>query len=233
MAEATFRLARPKGFTAISRDAMQDERLSLKARGLYGMMITLPDNWEYTIAGLAKKAGCGRDQIRGALRELMQMGYLLKEQAHTETGKFGKNVFVLLETVSPLPGNPSTGNPPTGNPTEKNIEEKTRERKPPISPEGMARFEAFWRVYPRHEAKKRAEMVWARLERAGMTPELMNRILSAVEARKQTDQWQRDCGRYIPLPSVWLNQARWEDELPQGTGPAPGTQGDEEGVYGL
>lgn len=234
MADATFRLARPKGYTAISRDAMQDERLSLKARGLYGMMITLPDNWEYTIAGLAKKSGCGKDQIRSGLAELLQVGYLVKEQSHGERGKFGKNVFVLLETAPPLSGFPTTGNPTTENPltgfpTEKNKDKKKKEIKPPISPEGKARFEMFWAAYPRHEAKSVALKSWSRLEATVMTAALFDRILAAVEARKETDQWQRDGGRYIPQASVWLNQERWEDELP-GAGASSTRVVEEEGV---
>ena len=74
-------------------------------------------------------------------------------------------------------------------------------------------FDRFWKAYPRHEAKQTAKQKWMRLN---LTPDLMNTIMTAVEQQKQSDQWNRDGGQYIPMPSTWINQKRWEDELPQG-----------------
>lgn len=233
MGEPSFKLARRSGFAVVYRSVAQDDRLSLKARGLYVLMASLPDNWEYTIAGLAKKAGTGRDQIRSALQELLHVGYLVKEQAHGNDGKFARNVFVLQEEAPPLSGNPTTGNPTagkpsTGNPTENNKDKKKKERKPPISPEGEARFQAFWQAYPRKDAKSKAKEAWAKLERMGeVDPERMEAILAAVAAHKRTEQWQREDGRYVPMAATWLNQRRWEDEIQQAT-----KQTEPEGGYG-
>lgn len=232
MAEPSFKLARRSGFAVVYRAVAQDDRLSLKARGLYVLMASLPDNWEYTIAGLAKKAGSGKDQIRSALKELLDVGYLVKEQAHGSDGKFSRNVFVLQEDAPPLSGNPTTGNPTsgnpsTGNPTENNKDKKKKERKPPISPEGEARFQAFWSMYPRKDAKSRAKEAWAKLERMGeVDTELMGAILAAVTVHRRTEQWQREGGRYVPMAATWINQRRWEDEV------APVTATETEGGYG-
>ena len=236
MAEPGFKLARRPGFTVVYRNVAQDARLSLKARGLYVLMASLPDNWEYTIAGLAAKAGTGKDQVRSALYELMEVGYLVKEQVHGRDGKFARNVFVLQEDAPPLSGNPATGSPTTekpstGNPTENNKDKKKKERKPPISPEGEARFQAFWQAYPRKDAKSKAKEAWAKLERMGeVDPERMGAILAAVAAHKRTEQWQREDGRYVPMAATWLNQRRWEDEIQQAVRP---TEDDEEGVDGI
>ena len=223
MAELSFKLARRSGFAVVYRAVAQDDRLSLKARGLYVLMASLPDNWEYTIAGLAKKAGSGKDQIRSALKELLDVGYLVKEQAHGSDGKFSRNVFVLQEDAPPLSGNPTTGNPitgkpstgkpSTGNPTENNKDKKKKDKKPPISPEGQARFDSFWQVYPRKDAKSKAKEAWAKLEAWGVDPDLMVHILAAVAAQKKTEQWQREGGRFIPMAATWINQRRWEDEV--------------------
>ena len=70
-------------------------------------------------------------------------------------------------------------------------------------------FDAFWQAYPRKTAKGAAEAAWRKLK---PDEPLVARMLAAVEVAKQSAQWQRDGGQYIPLPSTWLNQRRWEDE---------------------
>lgn len=139
MSDSVFKCGRRKGFTTVYRDVAQDERLSLKARGLFLLMQSLPDDWNYTVAGLAKKAGAGKDQIRSGLKELLDVGYLVKEQTHNEAGKFAGNVYILQEEAPPLSGNPTTENPSTvfpltENPTEHNKDKKNKEKKNPLPP---------------------------------------------------------------------------------------------------
>ena len=225
MAEPSFKLARRSGFAVVYRSVAQDDRLSLKARGLYVLMASLPENWEYTIAGLAQKAGTGRDQIRNALQELLHVGYLVKEQTHGNDGRFAKNVFVLQEEAPPLSENTTSerstaGNPSTEKSTENNKDKKKKDKKPPISPEGQARFDSFWQVYPRKDAKSKAKEAWAKLEGWGVDDDLMVHILAAVAAQKRTEQWQREGGRFVPMAATWINQRRWEDEV----APAPAAE---------
>lgn len=87
----------------------QDKRLSLEARGLYVMMMSLPDDWEFCVSGLATIAGCGKDRIRRLLGQLEEVGYLLREQSHDAGGKFAKNVYVLQSFAPPSSGNPDNG----------------------------------------------------------------------------------------------------------------------------
>ena len=125
MNDAVFKGGRRRGFTTVYREVAQDRRLSLKARGLFLLLQSLPETWQYTISGLATLAGTGKDQIRSGLAELLKVGYLVKEQAHDEGGKFAGNLFVLQEEA-PLSENPTTvyeqtvplsGKPITGKPT--------------------------------------------------------------------------------------------------------------------
>lgn len=76
MAESIFKSGRKKGFVVLYRDAAQDTRLSLESRGLFALMLSLPEDWEYTVSGLAVKAGCGREKVRRLLKELQTVGYL-------------------------------------------------------------------------------------------------------------------------------------------------------------
>lgn len=147
MADATFRGAKRRGFTTVYREVAQDRRLSLKARGLFLLLQSLPETWQYTISGLATLAGTGKDQIRSGLAELLKVGYLVKEQAHDEGGKFSGNIFVLQEEA-PLSGNPTTvydqtvplsgkpipGKPSTENPTLIKEESKRKRNKTPKAP---------------------------------------------------------------------------------------------------
>lgn len=73
-------------------------------------------------------------------------------------------------------------------------------------------FVAFWSAYPKKSAKADALKALDRLQPDDV---LMGTIIKAVERSKQTDQWTKDDGKYIPLPASWLNGRRWEDELPQ------------------
>lgn len=67
-------------------------------------------------------------------------------------------------------------------------------------------FETFWKAYPKKKGKGKAEESWNKLK-----PEL-SVVLVAIEKEKQTKQWQKDNGQFIPFPATWLNQKRWQDE---------------------
>lgn len=99
---------RERGYFSLPRSAAQDDRLALETRGLLALMLSLPPDWDYTVTGLAVKAGCGRDKMRRMVRELEAVGYLVREQAHDEGGRFDGNVYVLQETP-PFSGKPDNG----------------------------------------------------------------------------------------------------------------------------
>ncbi len=80
-----------------------------------------------------------------------------------------------------------------------------------------AGFESFWAAYPRKSGKGAARKAWTKIHPSLDTQGL---ILSAVEQQKHCDQWSREGGQYIPMPSTWLNQERWSDEV---TTPVSGT----------
>lgn len=77
-----------------------------------------------------------------------------------------------------------------------------------ICEENDVYFSTFWDVYPRKKGKKEAQKAFSKVD----VP--LNVLLLAIEKQKRSDQWCRDGGRYIPYPAKWLNQRRWEDEVP-------------------
>lgn len=80
---------------------------------------------------------------------------------------------------------------------------------PPKSPKGDERFNRFWSAYPRKIGKGAAQKTFSKLK---VTDSLLEDMLDAIEEQKQSLQWRRDGGQYIPHPNTWLNQRRWEDE---------------------
>ena len=87
--------------------------------------------------------------------------------------------------------------------SKKTNKEKAQERE--------VRFERFWAVYPRKAAKAAARRAF---DRINPDEALMEIMTTAIENWKKTEQWNDNDGRYIPHPATWLNQRRWEDELP-------------------
>ncbi len=90
---------------------------------------------------------------------------------------------------------------------------RDREKKNPPNPPlgGGGWFESFWGAYPRKTAKPAALKAWGKLAPdAG----LVALILAALDRHRASEQWRRDGGQFIPHPATWLNQRRWEDELP-------------------
>lgn len=80
---------------------------------------------------------------------------------------------------------------------------------PPISPHRGDLWEIFWREWPRKEAKKAAIKAWNKIEPGEA---LFTTIMSALDVQKQTEQWKKDDGEFIPHPATWLNGERWQDE---------------------
>jgi len=77
------------------------------------------------------------------------------------------------------------------------------------------RFNEFWQLYPKKIGKKAARQAWMRLK---PNKELFDKIIEAVKTQKLSEQWTKENGKYIPHPTTWLNQGRWDDELPRGNG---------------
>ena len=77
---AVFRIERTRDYTVMSNHHLRNVALSLKAKGLLSMMLSLPDDWNYTTRGLAKICKEGVDAIGGALRELETAGYIVRHQ---------------------------------------------------------------------------------------------------------------------------------------------------------
>jgi hypothetical protein len=88
--------------------------------------------------------------------------------------------------------------------------EDTRQGKTEDTPRNQANFETFWAAYPRKVGKAAAAKAWRRIKPG---KELQAKILAAISSAMASADWRRDGGRYVPNPSTWLNQGRWDDVL--------------------
>jgi hypothetical protein len=96
-------------FTRVPNSAINDTRLDLKARGLLLLMLSKPDGWTFRERSLAKQAGVGRDQLRGAMQRLVDAGYVIRRWESVD----GRPVPVteVYDSVQPQVGKPEVGKP--------------------------------------------------------------------------------------------------------------------------
>ena len=93
----TCRVIKNANFTTISNYHLRDKSLSMKAKGLLTIMLSLPEEWDYTIKGLAALSADGRDSIANTIRELENHGYVKRHQSRGEKGTFAQNEYWIYE----------------------------------------------------------------------------------------------------------------------------------------
>ena len=143
---AVFRIERTRDYTVMSNHHLRNHELSLKAKGLLSMMLSLPDDWNYTTRGLAKICKEGVDAIGNALRELETAGYIVRHQLRDRQGRISDTEYVIYEqpqprqpetpqpdtavpdTASPDTENPDMEKPDTEKPAELNIEKSNTQK---------------------------------------------------------------------------------------------------------
>ena len=128
---AVFRVERNTGYTVMSNHHLRNKELTLKAKGLLSQMLSLPEDWDYTLAGLSHINRESIDAIRTAVWELEKAGYITRRQGRDEKGKMTAIEYTIYEQPqppelekpileNPTAGNPVLENPTTGNPTSEN-----------------------------------------------------------------------------------------------------------------
>lgn len=98
---AVFRVEKSSNYTVMANYHLDDRSLSLKARGLLSIMLRLPDDWDYTIAGLSKLCREGRDAIQNTLNELIEAGYIIRRRSRNENGSFTGIEYIVYEQPQP------------------------------------------------------------------------------------------------------------------------------------
>lgn len=124
-----FRVNKNKNYTVMSNVHLRDKALPLKAKGLLSLMLSLPEDWDYSMRGLAKLSADGLDSTRAAVKALERSGYVVRRQLYDSRGRFSNNEYTVFEI--PQPSSPSSDLPLTGKPsTEKSPSDAPLSEKP-------------------------------------------------------------------------------------------------------
>ena len=141
---AVFRVERNTGYTVMSNHHLRNKELSLKAKGLLSQMLSLPEDWDYTLAGLSYINRESIDAIRTAVWELEKAGYITRRQGRDEKGKMTAIEYTIYEQPQPpaldcpvlenptadkpILENPTPDNPTSENPTQLNKDISSKEQ---------------------------------------------------------------------------------------------------------
>lgn len=126
---AVFRVEKTKDFTIMSNHHLRNPKLSLKAKGLLSLMLSLPEDWDYTTKGLAQICKEGVDSIGTALKELERYGYLTRRRLRCENGQLGDIEYTIHETPAEVSG--ESGSPKRENPGQVNSGQAKPEQEKP------------------------------------------------------------------------------------------------------
>ena len=119
---AVFRVERNTGYTVMSNHHLRNKELTLKAKGLLSQMLSLPEDWDYTLKGLSLINREQIDAIREAVRELERAGYIVRSRERDGKGRLRGADYVIYEQpqLPPAPDLPTLENPTLENPTQEN-----------------------------------------------------------------------------------------------------------------
>lgn len=120
---AVIRVNKTVDYTVMSNTHFKEKEMSLKAKGLLSLMLSLPDDWDYSIMGLVQLSKDGKDSVMNTLAELEELGYLVRTQTTDERGRFAGYDYDIYEnpqTVKPTSENPCTEKPNTEKPPQLN-----------------------------------------------------------------------------------------------------------------
>lgn len=131
-----------------------------------------------------------------------------KAEAGAKGGSTTQANFKQTSSTPKAPANEPESKPqPEEGSRKKEVGSRSKEDTPK-APRG-ADFDAFWLAYPKKVGKDAARKAFEKVK----VP--LETLLSAIEQQKRSRQWQEAGGQYIPNPTTWLNQGRWQDELPE------------------
>lgn len=212
---AVLRKEKRGNYTVIDNAIFKDSSLSMKAIGLLCVMLSLPDWWNYSIAGLVGIVNDGESAVRSALKELEEAGYFRREKVR-ENGKIVRIEYVISEYKNcekPLVENPQlenlvVENRPQLNTKESNTKELTTKR---ISiSEYEKEFDALWELYPRKQGKKKALEHYIKARKDGTTYEEVEQGIFAYARLCRVEQRE---DRYIKHASTFFSQRAWLDDF--------------------
>lgn len=229
------RVEKNKNFTVMSNFHLRDKTLTWKAKGLLSTMLSLPEEWDYSIAGLVTLSEGGATAVRTALVELEEHKYLTRRSLR-KNGKIVDWEYTVYET--PHDGKPVVDFPQLEKPQLENqvVENRTQINTKKTSTKKRStkevknnnaavrqnsdieiEFENLWTLYPRKQGKSKAFAVYTKLRKAN--PELYKQVEDGIIAYKAYIKANKTSAEYIKHGSTWFNGKCWEDDYTTGGNP--------------
>lgn len=236
-----------ESFTVIDNSILRNINLSWEARGFLAYLLSLPNDWNFTVRGLVKQTGSTKSVILRIMTELKDAGYIKLERKKDKDGRFTQSSWHIYEvpydhhntqkrnTVktehgengTPLsrntvkPESRFTEHGENGTILNTNNNKILNELSTNTNKEGgvlseiEVMFLEFWSIYPKKVDKKGAFRAFKHIPKL---KEAFPGIIRALEIQKQSIQWSKDNGQYIPNPTTYIHQERWltvteKDEL--------------------
>jgi len=141
---AVFRVEKNRGYTVMSNHHLRNKDLSLKAKGLLSQMLSLPEDWDFTLKGLSLINREQIDAIRAAVKELEQAGYIVRSRERDGQGRLRGADYLIYEQPQPVPDSPTLENPMLEKPTQEKPTQgkpmqlnKDRQIKEPLTTDGL------------------------------------------------------------------------------------------------
>ena len=141
---AVFRVEKNRGYTVMSNHHLRNKDLSLKAKGLLSQMLSLPEDWDFTLKGLSLINREQIDAIRAAVKELEQAGYIVRSRERAGQGRLRGADYLIYEQPQPVPDSPTLENPMLEKPTQEKPTQgkpmqlnKDRQIKEPLTTDGL------------------------------------------------------------------------------------------------
>jgi len=174
----------------------------------------VPGQFVTSLKSLVKLSGASTRQCRTAIDRFIKYEFLTNES--TNTGRLITIVNWHIYQQEAREGDKQTGRQVTSNrqagdtyqkcKNDKNDKNKDEDIQTPSD------FDLFWQEYPRKVGKQDCIKIWRHPKKRKLRPPIED-IIDALTVQKISDDWTKEEGRYIPNPSTWLNQGRWDDEL--------------------
>ena len=204
---AILRRVQKSQYTVIDQSIFKDKTLSNKALGMLCRMLSLPDEWEFSVEGLSKLSSDGISAVRSALSELEKAGYFRRQQIRNGN-KIAGVEYIISETKmcenliseNLISEKLISENRPQSNTNKSNTNSS-------ISKKICAEFEKLWELYPRKQGKQNAYKAYGKARKEGVTYEEVEQGIKAyAEYVKGKD------AQYIKMGSSFFNQRSWQDD---------------------
>lgn len=232
---AVIRINKTADYTVMSNTHFKEKEMSLKAKGLLSLMLSLPDSWDYSIAGLVAICKENETAVKSTLNELKKFGYLVvtkKKPNETKSGRFEYeyNIYeqpqekqctetqdIVKQGTDFLPlENQQVENQGQLN-TNKSNKKELNNKDINIS-DIDSEFEILWKLYPRKLGKPKALKAYQKARKNGVTFEQVERGIKAY--CKQIEKQKTEI-EYVKHGSTWFNGECWNDEYNTGSNSTP------------